>query len=69
MRHDIRAIQDQLHADTVDVTGDGVERLTQTAAEAAERGRTSGCSRPWGTSRSGTSPLSCFCGLHPMGGE
>ncbi|MFF6912765.1 abortive phage infection protein [Streptomyces sp. NPDC012466] len=38
MRHDIRAIRDQLHADTVDVTGDGVERLTKTAAEAAERG-------------------------------
>lgn len=38
MRHDIRAIRDDLHADTVDVTGDGVERLTRTAAEAAERG-------------------------------
>ncbi|MFC8146133.1 abortive phage infection protein [Streptomyces paradoxus] len=38
MRHDIRAIRDDLHADTVDVTGDGVERLTKTAAEAAERG-------------------------------
>ncbi|MFE1312771.1 abortive phage infection protein [Streptomyces sp. NPDC058755] len=38
MRKDIRAIRDQLHADTVDVTGDGVERLTATAAEAAERG-------------------------------
>ncbi|MFH9987066.1 abortive phage infection protein [Streptomyces luteogriseus] len=38
MRHDIRAIRDDLHADTVDVTGDGVERLTTTAAEAAERG-------------------------------
>ncbi|MFE8959238.1 abortive phage infection protein [Streptomyces iakyrus] len=38
MRHDIRAIRDDLHADTVDVTGDGVERLTSTAAEAAERG-------------------------------
>ncbi|WP_373569293.1 abortive phage infection protein [Streptomyces sp. FXY-T5] len=38
MRHDIRAIRDDLHADTVDVTDDGVERLTTTAAEAAERG-------------------------------
>ncbi|MEU1408773.1 abortive phage infection protein [Streptomyces sp. NPDC005728] len=38
MRKDIRAIRDDLHADTVDVTGDGVERLTATAAEAAERG-------------------------------
>ncbi|MER5549819.1 abortive phage infection protein [Streptomyces sp. NPDC002589] len=38
MRKDIRAIRDELHADTVDVTGDGVERLTATAAEAAEQG-------------------------------
>ncbi|KOV56191.1 hypothetical protein [Streptomyces sp. MMG1121] len=38
MRADIRAIRDELHADTVDVTGDGVERLTATAAEAAEQG-------------------------------
>lgn len=38
MRQDIRAIRDDLHADTVDVTGDGVERLNATAAEAAERG-------------------------------
>ncbi|MGW3209809.1 abortive phage infection protein [Streptomyces sp. NPDC001135] len=38
MREDIRVIRDELHADTVDVTGDGVERLTATAAEAAERG-------------------------------
>ncbi|MEU8034029.1 abortive phage infection protein [Streptomyces sp. NPDC049099] len=38
MRKDIRVIRDELHADTVDVTGDGVERLTATAAEAAERG-------------------------------
>ncbi|GGW59650.1 hypothetical protein GCM10010503_41060 [Streptomyces lucensis JCM 4490] len=38
MRRDIRVIRDRLHADTVDVTGDGVERLTATAAEAAERG-------------------------------
>ncbi|MYW16343.1 abortive phage infection protein [Streptomyces sp. SID2955] len=38
MRKDVRAIRDELHADTVDVTGDGVERLTATAAEAAEQG-------------------------------
>ncbi|MFI2423196.1 abortive phage infection protein [Streptomyces sp. NPDC018955] len=38
MRTDVRAIRDELHADTIDVTGDGVERLTATAAEAAERG-------------------------------
>ncbi|GHE06266.1 abortive phage infection protein [Streptomyces alanosinicus] len=38
MRKDIRAIRDELCADTVDVTGDGVERLTATAAEAAEQG-------------------------------
>ncbi|MGW6732961.1 abortive phage infection protein [Streptomyces sp. NPDC055013] len=38
MRRDVRAIRDDLHADTIDVTGDGVERLTATAAEAAERG-------------------------------
>jgi hypothetical protein len=38
MRRDIRVIRDELHADTVDVTGDGAERLTRTAAEAAERG-------------------------------
>ncbi|MDQ0601863.1 hypothetical protein QF037_006208 [Streptomyces canus] len=38
MRADLRAIRDDLHADTVDVTGDGVERLTATAAEAAELG-------------------------------
>ncbi|MCX4880675.1 abortive phage infection protein [Streptomyces sp. NBC_00847] len=38
MRRDIRAIRGELHADTVDVTGDGVERLTATAAEAAEHG-------------------------------
>ncbi|MFI0820806.1 abortive phage infection protein [Streptomyces sp. NPDC021098] len=37
-RADLRAIRDELHADTVKVTGDGVERLTRTAAEAAERG-------------------------------
>ncbi|WP_030043048.1 abortive infection protein, partial [Streptomyces resistomycificus] len=38
MREDVRVIRDDLHADTLDVTGDGVERLTATAAEAAERG-------------------------------
>ncbi|MEU7413598.1 abortive phage infection protein [Streptomyces sp. NPDC042638] len=38
MRKDIRAIRDELHADTVDVTGDGVARLTVTAGEAAEQG-------------------------------
>ncbi|MFI5794954.1 abortive phage infection protein [Streptomyces sp. NPDC051677] len=37
MRADIRAIREDLHADTVDVTGDGVERLAATAAEAAEQ--------------------------------
>ncbi|WP_055551430.1 hypothetical protein [Streptomyces sp. NBRC 110028] len=37
-RADLRAIRHQLHADTVKITGDGVERLTRTAAEAAERG-------------------------------
>jgi hypothetical protein len=37
MRADIRAIRQDLHADTVDVTGDGVERLAATAAEAAEQ--------------------------------
>ncbi|MFF3611490.1 abortive phage infection protein [Streptomyces sp. NPDC002580] len=38
MRGDVRAIARDLHADSVKVTGDGVERLTATAAEAAERG-------------------------------
>ncbi|MFI6490562.1 abortive phage infection protein [Streptomyces sp. NPDC050564] len=38
MRADLRAIAHDLHADSVKVTGDGVERLTATAAEAAERG-------------------------------
>ncbi|MBY8840261.1 abortive phage infection protein [Streptomyces sp. SP2-10] len=38
MRKDVRAIRDELHADTVDVTGDGVDRLTATAAEAVEQG-------------------------------
>ncbi|MEV1077554.1 abortive phage infection protein [Streptomyces sp. NPDC050211] len=38
MRRDIRVIRDELHADTVDVTGDGVERLNTTATEVAEAG-------------------------------
>ncbi len=38
MRGDVRAIADDLHADTVEVTGDGVERLNATASEVAERG-------------------------------
>ncbi|MGX5184686.1 abortive phage infection protein [Streptomyces avermitilis] len=38
MRGDLRAVAHDLHADSVKVTGDGVERLTATAAEAAERG-------------------------------
>ncbi|WP_128381661.1 abortive phage infection protein [Streptomyces cavernae] len=38
MRRDLRAIQRELHADSIEVTGDGVERLTATMAEAAERG-------------------------------
>lgn len=38
MHADLRAIRDELHADTVDVTGDGVDRRTATAAQAAELG-------------------------------
>lgn len=38
MREDMCAIEDRLHATTVSVFGDGVERLGATAAEAAERG-------------------------------
>ncbi|MFF2363940.1 abortive phage infection protein [Streptomyces sp. NPDC058122] len=38
MRGDLGAISRDLHANSVKVTGDGVERLTATAAEAAERG-------------------------------
>ncbi|MFJ5259639.1 abortive phage infection protein [Streptomyces sp. NPDC088387] len=38
MREDVRIIRDQLHADTLDVTGDGVDRLRATATEAAELG-------------------------------
>jgi hypothetical protein len=38
MRKDVRAIKRDLHANSIKVTGDGVERLTTTAAQAAERG-------------------------------
>lgn len=38
MRADLRAIRNDLHANSVSVWGDGVERLAATAAEAAERG-------------------------------
>ncbi|RYJ30621.1 hypothetical protein CU044_0964 [Streptomyces sp. L-9-10] len=38
MRADIRAVKDDLHASSVSVFGDGVERLAATAPEAAERG-------------------------------
>ncbi|MFG2646780.1 abortive phage infection protein [Streptomyces sp. NPDC048436] len=38
MRADMCAIKDRLHATTVSVFGDGVERLCATASEAAERG-------------------------------
>jgi hypothetical protein len=38
MRQDIRAIRQDLHATCVKVTGNGVDRLAATAAEAAERG-------------------------------
>lgn len=37
-RADMRAIRRDLHADTVKITGDGVERLTRSASEAAELG-------------------------------
>ncbi|MGY0021813.1 abortive phage infection protein [Streptomyces sp. YJ-C3] len=37
-RADLRAIRDRLHADSVKITGDGVERLTGTAEQAAELG-------------------------------
>ncbi|MFE7131441.1 abortive phage infection protein [Streptomyces sp. NPDC057638] len=36
MRHDVRAIARELRANSVKVTGDGVERLASTASEAAE---------------------------------
>ncbi|GGK45159.1 hypothetical protein GCM10010094_01050 [Streptomyces flaveus] len=38
MREDVRVIAGELHADSVEVTGDGVERLNATASEVAERG-------------------------------
>ncbi|MEV5978665.1 abortive phage infection protein [Streptomyces sp. NPDC052114] len=38
MRHDMRALRQDLHASSVSVFGDGVERLAATASEAAERG-------------------------------
>ncbi|MGW6503870.1 hypothetical protein [Nonomuraea angiospora] len=38
MRTHIRAIRDRLHANTLAVFGDGVDRLKATASEAAERG-------------------------------
>ncbi|MCE0538973.1 hypothetical protein LWF15_26085 [Kineosporia rhizophila] len=40
MRSDMKAIRERLHANTVAVMGDGVERLSATATEAAERGLT-----------------------------
>ncbi|MEU6041158.1 hypothetical protein ABZ801_37780 [Actinomadura sp. NPDC047616] len=38
MRRDMRAIRHGLHADSVVIAGNGVERLAATASEAAERG-------------------------------
>lgn len=38
MRADLRAIRNDLHATSVEVTGDGVDRLNATASEAAELG-------------------------------
>ncbi len=38
MRADMRAIRNELHASSVLVGGDGFDRLTSTASEAAERG-------------------------------
>ncbi|MEU5048954.1 abortive phage infection protein [Streptomyces sp. NPDC021096] len=38
MREDIRVIKDELHASSVSVFGDGIDRLTATSSEAAERG-------------------------------
>ena len=38
MRADLRVIADDLHANSVSVFGDGVERLTATTAEAVQRG-------------------------------
>jgi hypothetical protein len=38
MREDLRAIKHGLHATSIEVTGDGVDRLDATASEAAELG-------------------------------
>ncbi|MFJ6011093.1 abortive phage infection protein [Streptomyces sp. NPDC092952] len=38
MRADLRAIKEELHATSIEVTGDGVDRLNATASEAAELG-------------------------------
>lgn len=38
VRADMRAVRHDLHADSVKITGDGVERLTATASEAVDRG-------------------------------
>ncbi|WP_329195624.1 abortive phage infection protein [Streptomyces sp. NBC_01435] len=38
MREDLRAIRNDLHATSIEVTGDGVDRLNATASEAAELG-------------------------------
>ncbi|MFJ8850701.1 abortive phage infection protein [Streptomyces sp. NPDC102437] len=38
MRKDLRAIRNDLHATSIEVTGDGVDRLNATASEAAELG-------------------------------
>jgi hypothetical protein len=38
MRRDVRAIRRDLHATSIKVTGHGIDRLTATATEAAERG-------------------------------
>ena len=38
MRHDLQAVRHGLHANSVKVTGSGVEQLAATASEAAERG-------------------------------
>ncbi|MEU7040725.1 abortive phage infection protein [Streptomyces varsoviensis] len=38
MREDVRAIKERLHANSIKVTGDGVDRLTTTAEAAAQRG-------------------------------
>ncbi|MFD0343078.1 abortive phage infection protein [Streptomyces sp. NPDC127117] len=38
MRADLRAIRNDLHATSIEVTGDGVDRLDATASEAAELG-------------------------------